>query len=162
MTKTSTLGRIQVIQGTPPALPGKCVVCGTTQGPVIDIGFEIDFYGVVYFCKTCIQEVANSLGYLSPEQHRELLDDLLEAGTRIGLLEEERVVIKNALRLDFGELASIIGDSDVSVDSPDKTIEEPEPAIDESEQGPLESDNEQGSSDLLDDDDNSTERPFTI
>ena len=156
----STLGRVQVIQGTPPALPGKCALCGTTEGPVIDFGFELDFYGVVYFCvNNCLVEVANAMFYLSPEQHRELLDELLEANTEIGNLEEQNEELKSALRINFGRLAAIfnppVAGSDVTPENDD-----------EDESGSSEQVNEQGSSDVLDDDDaeetGKSDRIFTI
>jgi hypothetical protein len=70
------LDKVQLIQGTPPAAPGKCVVCGTTEGPQIDINFDIDFYGAVYFCRNCLTQVANALEYKSPSQWRMAQEEL--------------------------------------------------------------------------------------
>lgn len=64
-----TTDRVQIIHGTPPAQPGKCVMCGTTEGPFIDIGFDVEFYGVVYWCfNNCFKEIANVLEYYAPDQ----------------------------------------------------------------------------------------------
>lgn len=67
---TASLGRVRLITGTPPCSPGKCVICGGVgdqESKFIDIGFDIDFYGVVYFCEHCIKEVMNVLGFVPKE-----------------------------------------------------------------------------------------------
>jgi hypothetical protein len=52
-----TSSRFAVLQ-SPVALPAKCAVCGTPQGPLLDFGLDIDMYGVVYFCLTCLEAAA--------------------------------------------------------------------------------------------------------
>lgn len=75
MTNT-TLSRFQIIDGTPPCAPGKCVICGTTAGPFIDFGLELDFYGVVYICFiNCLRELALGFEYYPPEYVNELQKD---------------------------------------------------------------------------------------
>lgn len=41
----------------PLAVPGKCAICGAVDRKVIDIGFNLDYYGAVYFCVICIKEI---------------------------------------------------------------------------------------------------------
>ena len=68
-TTIQSLGRFQIIEGTPPCAPGKCVVCGITEGPFVDFGFELNFYNVVYFCLiNCVRELYNLLKFISPLQ----------------------------------------------------------------------------------------------
>ena len=52
-----TSSRFAVLE-TPVALPAKCAVCGTPQGPLVDFGLDIDMYGVVYFCLVCLEAAA--------------------------------------------------------------------------------------------------------
>jgi hypothetical protein len=62
--------RIQVLEA-PRMNPGTCVICGaarTDDRDYLDFGLTIDFYGVVYFCTLCFQEVCNHLGFLTKEQ----------------------------------------------------------------------------------------------
>lgn len=55
---------------TPLALPGKCALCGSSDNDdgreYIDIGFELDFYGVIYFCTHCFGEIAYAIGFAKP------------------------------------------------------------------------------------------------
>lgn len=46
----------------PVAIPGRCVVCGAVDRPVVDTGWSIDYYGVVYFCVLCLAEVSGVIG----------------------------------------------------------------------------------------------------
>lgn len=39
----------------PAAAPGKCAVCGAVDRPVIDFGFDVDYYGAVYICVECMK-----------------------------------------------------------------------------------------------------------
>lgn len=67
MGTVTTLGRFQIIEGAATIAPGKCTICGTTQGPFVDFGFELDFYGVVYFClNSCVVELCNLLAFVPP------------------------------------------------------------------------------------------------
>ena len=50
-------GRFQYLE-RPAALPGKCACCGAVDKPVIDFGFDLDFYGVIYLCVDCLGEAA--------------------------------------------------------------------------------------------------------
>lgn len=46
----------------PSAIPGKCAVCGAVDRPVVDTGWNAEYYGVVYFCVLCLAEVAGIIG----------------------------------------------------------------------------------------------------
>lgn len=48
-------GRFKFLE-RPASLPGKCACCGAVTKPVIDFGFDLDFYGVVYLCVDCLGE----------------------------------------------------------------------------------------------------------
>lgn len=63
----------------PLAAPGKCMLCGISYGngerKFIDTGVDLDWYGVVYYCTSCILEVSNQLGYSSFEQVQSMCKD---------------------------------------------------------------------------------------
>lgn len=65
-----SLGRFQILSSNQLIAPGKCAGCGgITKRRFVDFGLELDFYGVVYLClDVCFVEVANQIGFLSPEQ----------------------------------------------------------------------------------------------
>lgn len=81
MTQSPVLSRFSVIE-KPIASPGKCVVCGAVNRPVIDFNFNIDWYGAVYFCTICMREAASKLGFISLEKY-------------IGLEQEASRIIAN-------------------------------------------------------------------
>ncbi len=45
-----------------PAAPGCCVSCGSTRTPTIDTSVSVDYYGAVYFCYLCAQEIGRAAG----------------------------------------------------------------------------------------------------
>lgn len=95
------LGRVQLVKGTPPAPPGKCVICGGVgdkDSEFIDFGFEIDFYGVIYFCMPCIFEATSVLGLVSQQKYEDLQKQL----------ELQEAAIKS-LQLENGELYGVLG-----------------------------------------------------
>ena len=60
----------------PAALPGSCRSCGGAKTPMVDMQYQEDGHGAVYYCLECIGEVANILGYATSEQHNSLIADL--------------------------------------------------------------------------------------
>lgn len=92
-------GRFQICK-VPPNLPGKCVVCGAWGSDgrdFIDFGFDIDFYGTVYFCSCCLTEVCNKLGYINPEQWNSVNTMNDELIRRIQTLEAENGLLRSSL-----------------------------------------------------------------
>lgn len=92
-------GRFQICK-VPPNLPGKCVVCGAWGSDgrdFVDFGFDIDFYGTVYFCSCCLTEVCNQLGYINPEQWTSVNTMNDELIRRIQSLEAENGLLRSSL-----------------------------------------------------------------
>lgn len=42
--------------------PGKCAVCGAVDRQVIDIGLDVEWYGVIYFCIECVTDMGSTIG----------------------------------------------------------------------------------------------------
>lgn len=105
-------GRIKLLD-SPVALPGKCAICGSIGGDgreFIDFGFELDYYGVIYFCSFCFSETAGSLGYIPPSAWKISEEEITEATNKVSKLEAENVKLRVALNsLDF--LGSHVFDS---------------------------------------------------
>ena len=55
----------------PVAAPGKCLICGAVDRPVVDTRWDVQFYGVIYFCVTCLAEVAGIIGMVDGGPVRE-------------------------------------------------------------------------------------------
>lgn len=114
-----SMGRFQVLNENQLIAPGKCAGCGgVTNRHFIDFGLELDFYGVVYLClETCFTEVANQIGFISPEQAESLKKQILvgnEANavllTQLGALENVRDAIAGYSSVD-PSVAADRGDS---------------------------------------------------
>lgn len=159
----NNLGRIQLIHGSPPALPGKCVVCGAVQcdNGFVDTGWEIDFYGVVYFCANCIREVLAVVGFLPVDSFKELTRRLLEQRAKVEALQIENEELRRGLdslaSIGWGTISG--SDSDSSGDSIDEieseSVKEPEPVNSKPTDRKTRSTkqtNESGHSDVRDDD----------
>lgn len=66
------------VTSAPGNSPGVCVVCGaahTGDRQYIDIGFDLDYYGTIYYCTFCFDEVARHVGYLSPKDASKLEEE---------------------------------------------------------------------------------------
>lgn len=61
-----THSRFKILE-RPCANPGKCAVCGSSDRPVVDFGFDLDWYGTVYFCVKCLTEIASVVNMVPVE-----------------------------------------------------------------------------------------------
>lgn len=118
-------GRVQV-QPLPNALPGKCSLCGASDNvdgrEYIDIGFELDFYGVIYFCTHCMSEIAAAIGYIGPENYADLGKENTSLLSELSGLSAENVKLRVALNsLDFlgshGALVDDVADTKESIEA---------------------------------------------
>lgn len=98
------LDRFQVIEGSPPVMPHNCSICGSIRGKFIDFGLDVDYYGRVYFCESCLLSAAKVFGLVSKEvwdKSQELIA-ILEDHTK-KLLKEN-----NEFRNSIAALTNII------------------------------------------------------
>ena len=80
----------------PNIMPGKCAVCGGVRGPVVDFGLNIQYYGAVMLCVTCVQEAGDRVGMVRPEVN---VSDNLQTGQSVAefLEAHELKVVPNGL-----------------------------------------------------------------
>jgi len=74
------------ILNAPIEAPGTCASCGASSADdrdYIDLGIDLEFFGTIYFCTFCYTEGANALGFVNPDQARELEDKLTAAENHI-------------------------------------------------------------------------------
>src|SRR5690349_2608003 len=98
-------GRVQILD-SPISLPGKCVLCGASDNndgrQYIDIGFELDFYGVIYFCTHCLQEVSAAAGFFPAHLVESLKLEIHNLAEDKMKVDAENVKLRVALNnLDF-------------------------------------------------------------
>lgn len=147
---TETLSRFKLLTSNQMIAPGKCSGCGKfSNDNFVDMGLEVEFYGVVYLCTSCFGEAARLLGYAKFEYLEQMLrkhdelKDLLDAALR----REE--VFRNALA-SINTSAGSIGTPSIDITSVeiDEQSRKPDLTVNEGEQGSNQSSDERGSSDL--------------
>lgn len=118
------LSKFQVVKDHQLISPGKCTGCGKISGDFVDIGLELDFYGVVYFCVSCIVEIANQLEYYSPAQQKIIRDSNIKL-REINAKLREKLEKSNAALAAFAELSrdrNPVASDPVSTDYPERQI----------------------------------------
>jgi len=106
--------RVRILD-SPNLHPGTCVLCGASRNDdrkYVDIGLDIDFVGVIYFCTFCMQEVANRLGCLMPEQTKKLEDELDSARQTIINFQAQKAAYDDAI--NTLRSTGLFGDFDLS------------------------------------------------
>jgi hypothetical protein len=126
----------------PVALPGKCIVCGASDNTdgrkYLDFGFEIDFYGVVYFCTHCFSETAKAVGYISPDVASILDTKIEEITADAENFRAENVKLRVALnQLDFlgSNPAPVVSNSDIKSRAETKRSDDSKSAKQNNESG---------------------------
>jgi hypothetical protein len=69
------MGQVQVLDH-PEALPNACAVCGGGKvdgRKYVDIGLSLDYYGVVYLCGPCFNQIVRAIGaFISVAEYKSL------------------------------------------------------------------------------------------
>lgn len=170
--------RLQVLP-VPLVLPGKCACCGfvgTNEGDrgdkrvFIDFLLDIDYYGRVYLCSTCLRQAANALSWISLGQAEDLRNKVSQQESELIVLREQNERLRASLvnllgRSDDPSVPVLLGDSS----SERRESEDSEGAVGDSSQGELpldESPSVEGpdsiSADPSGDDDNDTLGEFRL
>lgn len=97
----TTIDKFQVLQGPATLPPYKCASCGneimTKEQWFVDWLFQLDFYGQVLFCTDCVRQMANQLGYMDPQQVRQLVEAKSKLIQQVSQLINENTELRNAL-----------------------------------------------------------------
>jgi len=126
MTHSPVLERFQLLD-KPIAAPAKCAICGSVSKPVIDLNFNLDWYGAVYFCVECMQAAARAIGLVSIKEYTALAQE--NADIIIKFCEENGFVI--VTREQYEQYKSFIGFLATSVSAIANSFPVPVEAIDE-------------------------------
>lgn len=101
--RVPTSSRFRILD-QPYSLPSKCAFCGIGHNEdgrrqFVDTGLDLDWYGVVYICTNCFIEIAQTLGFLSPQQYTNVCDAGIEAEIENIGLKVENDALRTALNL---------------------------------------------------------------
>lgn len=153
------------ILATPYYKPGKCANCGASKDDgrkYIDFGLEVDWYGIVYICGSCLSDVANAVGLFDRLNLRILdlekaLEEEKKNKTSLDELKEKGVEIQETIISRFRELEDFYvsvhpprndSTSDSSSDLGDESTAEPESAVNESKPRTVKSTSSTGRKDV--------------
>ena len=131
-------GRFHVLD-QPYAAPSKCAFCGlghSNEGKVsfIDTTLDLDFYGVVYICSTCLTEISSSLGYIGKEAWGDIKRALDDKLNMIDILKAENDGLRDAVniltghrcvstKLDNSDAVKVIAEANRIIDRTPEGIE---------------------------------------
>lgn len=94
MNATESVGRFNIVPENRLVSPGKCCVCGSISGDFIDFNWSQDFYGAIYFCRTCIEEACRLINFIPASE----LDEIIVSYEEISYKYREVVGENNELR----------------------------------------------------------------
>lgn len=98
---------------SPQALPGCCRKCGSAaKTPMVDLGYNEDYHGAVYYCVECMGEIANLFGFTTPVETEKARAEIHRLTSRLDTLimqNKELEHINEAIeRAGYHKLPSII------------------------------------------------------
>jgi hypothetical protein len=160
--------KFQVLTEPLQQLPHKCVGCqrysrnNEQEQPLqfIDFNAEVEFFGKIFICTSCVTEMAGQLGFMAPEHVKELIEKKSQLIRDVSALLNDREELTNALagfRRVFGNPDVTISPSVYSVEAASGEDVEPDVPTESNlestggEERLTEPDDEQGSTDLSDD-----------
>jgi hypothetical protein len=90
MIRFNSAGRVQAIEGMYLVHPGTCLLCGKVPDSGVEyfasLGVELEYFGACYLCQACCAEIADFIGFVSPDNAEELQtanDNLYEANKKL-------------------------------------------------------------------------------
>jgi hypothetical protein len=160
--------KFQVLTEPLQQFPNKCVGChrygrsNEQEQPVqfIDFNAEVEFFGKIFICTSCVTEMAGQLGFMTPENVKKLIEKKSQLIRDVSELLNDREELTNALagfRRVFGDPDLTISPSVYSVEASSGEDVEPDVSTElnlestRREERSTEPDDEQGSTDLSDD-----------
>ncbi len=93
--------------------PGTCALCGSgnCEEGYVDTGVWVDYFGNVYYCITCMEQITSVLGHLTKAEAQQLTDTSNELLAANRALTEENEALR-VYKSKFDDLlVSAFGDS---------------------------------------------------
>lgn len=117
------------LSARPFAAPGKCAVCGAVDRPVVDFGLDLDEYGVVYFCVSCLTQVAHDNLDMVPASDLRTTQSIVEElqnklNLSAGTLDDYLEGISNLHDAYLRNINELIGVPDAEIDGKSTEVHE--------------------------------------
>lgn len=75
---------MQLIKGSPPALPGSCYLCSNaSRKRYIDMETQVEFHGAMYICELCATLVGRMVDMISEEDYDSLKEKSVQQELQI-------------------------------------------------------------------------------
>lgn len=91
-----------VVLNAPIEAPGVCAICGSSRSDdrdYVDFGLFIEYVGKILFCSFCIAELTNRMGSATPDQVRQLEDQLDAARQEILSFQSQKAKFNDAINI---------------------------------------------------------------
>lgn len=108
----SPSAKYQIIE-QPGALPGCCFMCradATNREWFVDIGLQWEFWGAVYLCNACLEEISGTVGWITPQYAQKLIAERAQMAMDRDLLLD-RIQSMQAMEAAIGDYISARGGS---------------------------------------------------
>lgn len=101
-------GRFSVVD-QPRVNPGECGICkSVTGGPFVDTMLDLDFFGVLYICTRCLDEMHGLVHGVPEEKPEETESEAYQRGKKDGN-DQAWAVAKETLNAALGNAAASAG-----------------------------------------------------
>lgn len=147
------------ITDIPDTQPGKCSNCGgfSRDGrKYVDIGVEVEFYGILMFCSLCVADIARTLGLFKAHEIKIL--QLEEEVSRLKTQSIDAEELKNTVLQTYEKVKSVFDNSSgtpdvtatdaTSVESVEQNVTESDRKIDTAKSRLTQSPTKSGSKNL--------------
>jgi hypothetical protein len=105
-----------------------CGSAGDDERKFIDFGFQLDWYGAVYFCTECIKEFAQAAGYVPVEAFNNQGEELKRIQIDYDKLTLRNKAVENALSATISGKSNTNPDDDL-VSRAMAIVEESNPVV---------------------------------
>lgn len=101
MVRMDSSGRVQPVEYRHMASPATCLLCSrigrNSDELFANLGVELEFYGVAYLCQECCCEIADFVGFVSPEIYADLRGTVHEFSKENMELREKFIYVRGLL-----------------------------------------------------------------
>jgi hypothetical protein len=95
------MSKYRILQ-MPDQKPSKCANCGSTKvdgRKYVDFGLEVDFFGIVFLCEYCLEDIAKNMGLYTA--HDKTIQNLIKSNEKL----KAQIIQGNEFEEKFSKMA---------------------------------------------------------